>query len=99
MPLDLTQLVQDCHAYTLNQGFWSVSEGSQVVPAKLMLIVSEAAEAMEANRELRSMDEELADIIIRVCYLAGAMNIDLNLAVQNKRAYNKTRPRMHGKRY
>jgi NTP pyrophosphatase (non-canonical NTP hydrolase) len=39
---------------------------------------------------------ELADILIRVFHLAGARNIDLEAAVREKHAYNKTRPYRHG---
>jgi len=78
------------------------------IPTKLMLIVSEAAEAMEDNRDGK-MDEtvlesgkpvgfpsELADIIIRVGDLAGILGIDLEAAVVRKMNYNETRPMKHG---
>jgi len=47
---------------------------------------------------LTCQSEELADIIIRVCDMAGRMNIDLEMAVYNKFQYNLTRPYKHGKR-
>lgn len=40
---------------------------------------------------------ELADIIIRVRDLAGRENIDLERAVEEKLAYNESRPFRHGK--
>lgn len=39
---------------------------------------------------------ELADVIIRVCDLAGRMNFDLGQAVVNKIQFNFTRPYRHG---
>ena len=45
----------------------------------------------------KGFDIELADIIIRVCDLAGAKGIDLSAAVQTKAAYNRGRPRRHGR--
>jgi hypothetical protein len=39
---------------------------------------------------------ELADAVIRVCDLAGAMNLDLAAAIETKHRYNKTRPYRHG---
>lgn len=39
---------------------------------------------------------ELADIIIRVFDLAGRYNIDLERAIDEKMAYNATRPARHG---
>jgi NTP pyrophosphatase (non-canonical NTP hydrolase) len=43
--------------------------------------------------------EELADATIRLCHLAGRMEIDLDWHVRAKMAYNKTRPYRHGKKY
>ena len=71
------------------------------VPEKLMLVVSEVAEAMEGYRKNlmddklphRSMVEvELADVIIRVFDLAGAMKLDLGGAIEEKLNFNKIRP-------
>jgi len=42
---------------------------------------------------------ELADIVIRVCDLAGAMEIDLETAIREKMDYNETRESKHGKRF
>lgn len=39
---------------------------------------------------------ELADVIIRICDLAGHHKIPLNRALREKLAYNKTRPYRHG---
>jgi NTP pyrophosphatase (non-canonical NTP hydrolase) len=41
---------------------------------------------------------EMADILIRVANMAGEYNIDLSRAVEEKMAYNATRPRMHGRK-
>lgn len=71
------------------------------VGEKLMLIVSEVAEAMEGHRKNlmddklphRSMVEvELADTVIRIFDLAGAMKLDLGGAMEEKLNFNKTRP-------
>lgn len=79
---------------------------------RLMLVVTELAEAAEAYRDhgldpdkLFYLDEkgkpegiaaELADVVIRVGDLCGSLGIDLGKAVELKMAYNKTRPPMHG---
>mgnify|MGYP000695841195 CR=1 FL=1 len=39
---------------------------------------------------------ELADIVLRVADLAGRLGIDLQDAIAQKMAYNKTRPHRHG---
>lgn len=41
-------------------------------------------------------EEEIADIIIRALDTSAAFNIDVEKAVQNKLAYNRTRSHRHG---
>ena len=68
-----------------------------LVPAKLCLVHSEISEAMEGHRKSlqddklphRSMIEvELADAVIRIADLAGALGLDLGGAIAEKLAYN-----------
>lgn len=98
------------HGFWEGYGDWD-APGS-VIPEKLMLIVTEAAEAMEAYREKghvpgglvwvgeggkpEGIPFELADIIIRVLDLAGALGIDIERAVFEKHQYNLKRPYRHG---
>jgi len=46
-----------------------------------------------------SVEEEIADAIMRLCALAGHRKIDLDWHVKAKMAYNSTRPYKHGKKY
>ena len=79
-PGDLNDLAQQSHQTALEKGFWEVNND---VPTKLMLVVTEVAEAMEVYRSTYSVGDrwdengkpcgfeiELADIIIRVLDLA-----------------------------
>lgn len=116
-------LVNRSHQNSYDHGFWDDQKlnapGQQLldpglvqktIPEKLMLIVSEAAEALEDYRagkmvETKRADgkpegfpSELADICIRVFDLAGAMDINLEQAIYNKMAHNATRPHKHGKK-
>jgi NTP pyrophosphatase (non-canonical NTP hydrolase) len=70
------------------------------VGTKLALVHSEVSEALEGYRKgvnddklkQRSMFEvELADVVIRVCDLAGGLNLDLGGAIVEKLAFNRTR--------
>lgn len=40
---------------------------------------------------------ELADVVIRACQFAAEYRIDLVRAIEEKMAYNETRPYMHGR--
>ena len=71
------------------------------VLAQLSKIACEVGEAVqEIQRKGVSADgvaEELADVVIRVCDLAGYLDINLGRAVHKKMLYNATRPYKHGK--
>lgn len=89
-------------------------ENGVSVGTKLMLIVSEAAEALEVYRKFKATGDktlasrvevdgkpegfgsELADIVIRVMDLCGALDIDLASELMRKHEYNVTRSYQHG---
>jgi NTP pyrophosphatase (non-canonical NTP hydrolase) len=98
----LNDLARDCHAD--NQHWWhDPATGVRLDRNKgelLALVHSEVSECLEGERKglmdthlpHRKMAEvELADILIRVFDYAGAYGYDLDGAVAEKRAYNKTR--------
>ncbi len=75
--------------------------GGALVAQKLCLTHSEVSEAMEGHRKglpddklpHRSMIEvELADAVIRIADLAGALGLDLGGAIAEKIAFNAVRP-------
>ena len=77
-----------------------------VLQAELARIASEVGEAIEACRKPKRDEHlesysnfvvELADIIIRVCDLAGKRSLPLGPALIDKLLYNATRPYKHGK--
>lgn len=74
--------------------------GKAIVAEKLCLIHSEVSEAMEGARKNLPDDKlphrpmievELADAVIRILDLCGALNLDLEGAINEKRAYNSKR--------
>ena len=100
--MNLNELAQTCHS--ANTKWWTnIETGERISRNKgelLMLVVSEIAEAMEgARKDLmddhlphRKMEEvELADAVIRILDYAGAYNFDIQGALDEKMAYNKTR--------
>ena len=71
----------------------------------LALIHSEISEALEADRKdlkddklphRSGLEVELADAIIRIKDFAGGKDLDIDGAIEEKLAYNTTRPYLHG---
>lgn len=74
--------------------------GKALVAEKLCLAHSEISEAMEGHRKglmdeklphRKAIEVELADALIRIFDLGGALNLDLGGAIVEKMAYNATR--------
>jgi NTP pyrophosphatase (non-canonical NTP hydrolase) len=111
--LTVRRLVEEAHKNAVRHMFWEdvdyihrQDEGTgkamtNALCTRLLLIVSEATEAMDALRSGTEDDfgEELADIVIRVADLAGGMGIDLEAEIAAKMERNKARPPKHGKQF
>lgn len=113
----MRDVIQECYETAKEKGWWDDAPGPDdrgfhdMVAGKLMLIVSEAAEALEDLRDPKKrvgdllmyttgkpygFPSELADIVIRVFDLAGYLGIDLDEAIRLKMAHNRTREFRHG---
>lgn len=93
--MDLTEIINN------PRDPWEKMVGGALVAQKLCLSHSEISEAMEGHRKglmddklpHRPMIEvEIADAIIRLCDLAGALELDLGGAIAEKLAFNQQRP-------
>ncbi len=108
---DLDYLAQLIHENAAAKGFW---DGERNFGEMLMLIVSEAAEALEAHRNGEPIFHvvdgkpegvlvELADILIRTLdtmdSLARPAQYSIDKIVAGKMNYNSTREHKHGKAY
>lgn len=71
-----------------------------MIANKLMLTVTEVSEAMEGHRKdlmddklphRKMLEVELADAVIRILDLAGALNMDIAGAVAEKLSFNQVR--------
>ncbi len=74
-------------------------EESHKIPACLMLITSELAEALEAFRakDFANFKEEMADTVVRILDLIGAWgDFDLGTQILEKMAINRERGYKHG---
>lgn len=76
--------------------------------ADLMLMVTEIAEAAEGGRknanapddkipDFTIFEAELADVVLRIMDFAGGRDLRVAEAIVAKKAFNRTRPRKHGK--
>jgi NTP pyrophosphatase (non-canonical NTP hydrolase) len=105
----IRKLQKRAHATATEKGWWEgrTPEDVQTVLACLALVHSEISEAVEAVRDEGVNDwmdgfkpcglaVELADAVIRIADLCGAIGIDLNDAIEAKMKYNETRPHRHG---
>lgn len=66
---------------------------------KLMLVVSEVAEAAEAVRknDMINFIEEIADTFIRLLDICGTMSIPIENIIEDKLKILEERPERHGK--
>lgn len=119
--MTINEMVEQAHANSKAKGWWddcvyvgyatkvvNIDRALPLIPQHLMLIVSEAAEALEDYRNGRMSTTiredgkpegfwtEIADIAIRLGDLAGAHGVDLEHEVKQKMAHNRTRPHRHG---
>lgn len=108
--MSLNELRDRVHALAVSKGWYEDRDVSDpnVLGSMLALIHSEVSEALEdvrktqialdyeANGKPVGLPSELADVIIRVLDMCGAMGIDIEKAVEMKHAYNATRTHRHG---
>lgn len=99
-----SDLVLLCHGAAVRAGWYNdILTGAPIkrnVGELLMLIVSELGEAMEAQRK-ELMDDhlpnrlafevEIADTLIRLFDLCGALGLDIGNAMAEKLEFNRTR--------
>lgn len=107
LAMALTDVQLYCHGLAYASGWWHNKDGSvkdihdkDFILAKLMLVVTEVAEAAEGARKgiaddhlpHRTMLEvECADAIIRILDLAGALQLNVGDALAEKLLYNQQR--------
>lgn len=102
--LSLNEYAEMCHKASVDAGWYTdIKTGLPIernVPEMLALIHSEVSEMLEGYRKSkyddhlphrRSIEVEAADTLIRTFVLAGYLDLDLDGALAEKMAYNRTR--------
>ena len=108
--MQIKELLQESHDTATEKGWWDSPDRN--VPELLALIHSEVSQALEVYRikgqdtlgdtwysttnKPEGFTVELADVLIRIADLCAEFNLDLEQALTEKMAYNKTRPYRHG---
>lgn len=110
--MEISKICELAHQNAADKGFYedlelvvvngySKNMMNNAIATRLALIHSEVSEALEALRvnNYTEFQEELADIVIRVCDLAGYLKIDLDDKIEYKMEKNKNRKPKHGKEF
>jgi NTP pyrophosphatase (non-canonical NTP hydrolase) len=101
-------MAKEIHTTAVEKGFWPEKVDDIFITKQLMMIVSEAVEVMEAIRKDKGKQEvadEMADIVIRTLDLYqglvdnGYVDQELQIALNNKTSFNKSRPERHGVKF
>jgi len=101
------KVAKEIHANAVSKGFWDTPRKNEA--EIICLIHSELSEALEGLRngnkssehipDFSAVEEELADVIIRIMDYATAMKYRVAEAIIEKMIFNATRPAKHGKRF
>lgn len=96
-------IADQVHATAVEKGWWDKDRNDGEA---LMLVVSELAEGLEALRrgnppsdhipDFSGIEEELADVVIRIMDLSMARGWNVAEAILAKARFNETRPHKHG---
>ena len=105
--MTLNEWSKRCKDAAAEKGFDHRSDDEGMI-VSIALVITELSEAIEAIRngkyrkigewEKDTFEDEIADSMIRLFHISGALGINLDWQVEKKLEYNKSRPLKHGKK-
>ena len=105
--MEIKEFAKECQEIRESKGFTTTKEE---MLGKLMLVVSEIAEAAEfvrddnwsswysGNGKPEGFIFELADAMIRIGDISSTLGYELDAVIRIKLDYNRSRPSLHGRR-
>ena len=100
------KIAKSIYKDSVNHGFWKEEKNDGEAMALIHSEISEALEAMRNDNpssskiiEYSSVEEELADAVIRIMDYAFGKDLDVAGAILAKIEYNQSREYMHGKSF
>lgn len=102
--LHFNELASEVHETAVEKGWWETQRSDAESIALMHSELSEALEALRKPEPLRSdkipdhleLEEELADVIIRIMDYARHNNLAVAHAIEAKVKYNESRTYKHG---
>lgn len=108
--MTIKELSVRAHENAKKKGFWygreimvETGRGNEDLAIKLMLVITEIAEATEALRidDQENFLEEIADAFLRLGDLVGGIGATeiISSVIENKMLVNEGRPMLHNKKF